>query len=166
MRHTQFLLALGITATLAVSGAAHAASPPCNAQISNAGPIAAISYDPFDGVARDVTFAVEFTNNGADACTLSLAVKSQATGSSRYFKNGAQQLLYVVEWPDGSDFPNDINAPQGSISLPAGVGKTKTITLRVKVPAGLMAPAKTYSDLLSFRAFKAGTSTQSKPARK
>ena len=160
MRHAR-KICYALLAVLALTSSAHATgSSSCTAHISSAGPIASVAYDPFDGVARDVSFVVEFTNDSSNACTLSLAVKSQATGSSRYFKNGTDQLRYLVVWPDNSEFPNDLNQPRGSISLQGGVGKTKAVTLRVKVPANLIALAKTYNDLLTFRAYKAGTSTR------
>ena len=157
MRRAASWIVQAAIAALAVSAPAMA---DCNAQISKAGPISPVAYDPFDGVARSVTFDVEFTNRGNDACTISLAVAGQTPGASRYFKNGADQLRYTVEWSDGSALPNNISSPQGSISLQGGNGKKKTATLRVKVPAGLIGPAKTYTDMLTLRAYKAGTSTR------
>jgi hypothetical protein len=159
MRPTLLPLLLAALALAAPAHATGGGSPPCNAQMTVA-PISTIFYDPFDGVSRSSNVTIQFVNNGPDACTLAIAVASQAVGSNRYLKNGADQLRYVVEESDGDDLPNNIASPRGSYPLAGGAGKTKTVTLRVKVPSGLIAPAKTYNEMLTFRATKAGTTTQ------
>ena len=143
--------------------AAPARATSCDALISNVAPVSTIAYDPFDGVSRSTTFEVELKNNGPDACSLSIAVASQNMGNNRYFKDGGNQLRYVVEWTDGDDLPNNINSPRGWFQLQAG--QTKPVALRVKVPSGLIAPASTYDDTLTLRAYKAGSSTQVGPER-
>ena len=142
---------------------AHATT--CNAQISAITPLPVVAYDPFDNVARSADFEVEFTNNGPDSCNLSLAVASQQPGSTRHLENSGAQLRYVVEKPGGDDYANNIAAPQGSITLKGGAGKVKSITLRIKVPRGLIAPAAMYSDTLRFRTYQAGTAIQMGPER-
>lgn len=146
-----------IAATLALlstTAPAFASGSPCNAQIGTISPIPTVAYDPFDGVAVSVTFQVQAVNNGPDACTLALAIESQGAGSQRTFNMGAKKLRYRVETPGGSDYENDIEEPRGSIQL--GGGKTKTIDVVVKVPAGLIGPAGTYTDTLKFRLYRAG----------
>jgi hypothetical protein len=143
-------------ALLLQAAPAFATGSPCNAQIGTISPIAAVAYDPFDGVARSVTFQVQAVNNGPDACMLALAVESQPSGSQRNFKMGAKKLRYVVETPGGGDYDNDIDEPRGAYSLAGGAGKTKTIDVVVKVPAGLIGPAGTYTDTLKFRLYRAG----------
>ena len=145
-----------VLALVLATSPALASGSPCNAQIGTIAPVPTVAYDPFDGVAKSVTFQVQAVNNGADACTLSLAIASQATGSQRNFKMGAQKLRYLVETPGGDDYENAIDEPRGSITLAGGVGKTKMIDVVVKVPAGLIGPAGTYTDILKFRLYRAG----------
>lgn len=135
-------------------GAIPAAAAPCNASIGTIASVPTVVYDPFDGVARSVTFTVEFANNGPESCSLALAVASTSPGSHRFFRRGSDKLKYLVETPGGDDYENDIDEPRGSVSLNGGVGQTKSITLRVKVPAGLIAPAGDYIDTLTLRLYR------------
>jgi len=126
----------------------------CSASIGAIAPVPTVAYDPFDGVARSETFAVQFVNNGSADCWLSLAIASQTPGSLRTFAHGGDKLRYLVESTGGSSYSNSITQPRGSFYLQGGVGKTKTIDVRVKVPAGLIAPAGTYNDVLTLRLFR------------
>ena len=151
-------LKLGLSRALAafILSAALAASSQaatCSVSISNISPIPNIVYDPFEGLARSVTYMVEFLNAGPDICSVGLAIASPAPGP-RAFKNGANQLRYTLEWPGGAIFTNNTSAPIGTISIPAN-GARRTVTLRVKVDAGLIAPAAAYTDTLTFRAYRA-----------
>jgi hypothetical protein len=149
------LRTLMLLATLAaVSENANAAT--CNVSISNISPIPNVVYDPFEGVARSVNYTVTFSNAGPDTCSVGLAISSPPVGTLRTFKNGTNSLRYVLEWPGGAVFANSITSPLGTVAVNAG--GTQSVTLRVKVAAGLIAPAATYSDLLTFRAYRTGSS--------
>jgi hypothetical protein len=148
-----FRKAIAVLALCAAALPAHATGT-CNATIGAISAVPTVAYDPFDGVSRSVTFSVEFVNHGSADCSLSLAIASQATGSQRYFTNGGNKLRYIVESPGGSDYSNSIQQPRGSYSLSGGNGKTKKIDVEVKVPAGLIAPAGTYNDLLKLRLYR------------
>jgi hypothetical protein len=131
----------------------------CNAVIGTIAAIPTVVYDPFDGVSASVIFTVEAVNQSSEACNLSLAIASAGSSSNRYFKMGGNNLRYVVENTEGDDYENDIGEPRGWHSLQGGVGKTKLITVRVKVPSGLIAPAGNYSNTLSFKLYRAGGSS-------
>lgn len=133
---------------------AHATT--CDVSISNISPIPNVVYDPFEGVARSVTYTVQFLNAGPDTCSVGLAISSPPPGAPRTFKNGTNELRYILEWPGGAVFANSMTSPLGTVAVTGG-GNTKTVTLRVKVPAGLIAPAATYSDVLTFRAYRSGS---------
>jgi hypothetical protein len=124
----------------------------CELSISNISAIPNVVYDPFEGVARSANYSVEFRNAGATNCSVGLAIASQPAGATRTFANGANELRYVLEWPGGAVFVNSLTSPLGAVAVPAG--GTKSVTLRVRVPAGLIAPAATYSGLLTFRAYR------------
>lgn len=151
---------LGVLRTLAVLALVTALATPsraatCAVSISNISPIPNVVYDPFEGVARSVTYTVEFLNSGPDTCSVGLAIASPTPGP-RAFKNGTAELRYILEWPGGAVFANSITSPLGTLSI-AGGDKTRTATLRVKVQAGLIAPAASYTDVLTFRAYRVGT---------
>ncbi|MEQ1864520.1 MAG: hypothetical protein ABL996_07680 [Micropepsaceae bacterium] len=149
---------LGILAFMAalatISHGARAAT--CDVSISNISPIPNVVYDPFEGVARSVNYNVTFSNTGPDTCSVGLAISSPPAGALRNFKNGTTELRYVLEWPGGAVFANSITSPIGTVAVSGG-GGTKSVTLRVKVVAGLIAPAATYSDVLTFRAYRTGS---------
>lgn len=131
-------------------------SSSCNVTMGPVSAVPTVFYDPFDGVSASVIFTVEAINNLETPCTLALAVASSGASSNRYFRSGANKLRYKVETPGGDDYANDINQPRGSHALAGGAGKTKIITVKVKVPSGLIAPAGPYSDLLTLRLYRAG----------
>lgn len=131
-------------------------SSSCNASIGTISAVPTVVYDPFDGVSASVVFTVEAVNQSAEACNLSLAVASAGSSGTRYFRRMGDKLRYVVETPDGDDYENDIDEPRGWHSLQGGVGKTKLITVKVKVPSGLIAPAGDYGNMLSFKLYRAG----------
>lgn len=143
--------ALALSASL--SAPSHATT--CSVAISNISPIPNVVYDPFEGLARSVTYTVEFLNSGPDACAVGLAIASPTPGP-RAFKNGANELRYTLEWPGGAVFTNNIAAPIGTVSVPAN-GARRSVTLRVKVAAGLIAPAATYADTLTFRTYRSAS---------
>ncbi len=143
--------AVAICAVLA--GPAHGAT--CNAAISKVGPIGSIDYDPFDGVARNVTFTVEFQNNGSDSCSVGVAVGRQASDPQRAFTKGGDRLIYSVKL-GGGEVANTLLSPVGNVTLPGGAGKHATLTLKIEVPAGLIGPAGTYADVLVFRGYVVG----------
>ncbi|MEQ1754253.1 MAG: hypothetical protein ABL973_08965 [Micropepsaceae bacterium] len=149
MRNVKASMAAFLASTLAFAVNAHAA---CNVSISNVSPIPNVVYDPFEGLARTVNYTVDFTNSGSDSCSVGLAIASPVQGVPRSFKNGSNELRYTLEWPGGAVFSNNITSPIGSISVSGG--KTKSVTLRVRVGAGLIAPASTYADILTFRLFR------------
>lgn len=150
---------LGLLSALAMlmafCGAPAAQAATCNVTISNVSPIPIVIYDPFEGLTRTVNYNLDFTNVGPDSCSVGLAIASPVQAVPRSFKNGARELRYILEWPGGAVFSNSLTAPIGSVSVSSG--KTKTVTLRVKVQAGLVAPAATYADLLTFRLFRVGS---------
>src|SRR6185295_16228275 len=78
------LIAAGM---LFASPPAHAAT--CAATIGTIAPVPTVSYDPFEGVSKSVTFTVDLKNTGSEICSLSLAIASSTTGSNRYFKKGS-----------------------------------------------------------------------------
>jgi len=131
-------------------------SSSCNASIGTISAVPTVVYDPFDGVSASVVFTVEAVNQSAEACNLSLAVASAGSSGTRYFRRMGDKLRYVVETPDGDDYENDIDEPRGWHPLAGGVGKTRLITVKVKVPSGLIAPAGDYSNMLSFKLYRAG----------
>jgi hypothetical protein len=133
-------------------------SPSCNATIGTISAVPTVVYDPFDGVSASVVFTVEAVNQSAEPCNLSLAIASAGSSSTRYFRMGAEKLRYVVENTDGDDYENDIDEPRGYHSLAGGVGKTKVITVKVKAPSGLIAPAGNYDNILSLKLYRAGGS--------
>jgi hypothetical protein len=130
----------------------------CNATIGTISAIPTVVYDPFDGVSASVIFTVEAVNQSSEPCNLSLAIESAGSSSTRYFRKVSDKLRYVVEDTDGDDYENDIDEPRGWHSLQGGVGKTKIITVKVKVPSGLISPAGNYSNTLSLRLYRAGGS--------
>lgn len=137
---------------LATSGSG---SSSCTASLGPVSAVPTVFYDPFDGTSESVTFTVEAVNGGADACTVSLAVESAGSSSTRYFRWGAEKLRYVVETPGGDDYENDIDEPRGSHTIPGGAGKKVVITLKVKVPSGLIAKASpNYENLLKLRLYR------------
>jgi len=146
--------AIAILALCAAAACPARATGTCSASIGTIAPVPTVAYDPFDGVARSETFAVQFVNNGSADCWLSLAIASQAPGSLRTFAHGGDKLRYLVESTGGSAYSNSITQPRGSFYLQGGAGKTKTIDVRVKVPAGLIAPAGAYNDILTLRLFR------------
>lgn len=147
-----FAFAAAVAFLLGAAPQAHATT--CNVSISNISPIPNVVYDPFEGVARTVNYVVSLTNAGADECSVGIAISSPPPGSPRTFKNGAATLRYLLEWPGGAIFQNNIAAPIGTVRLLAG--QTRNVTLRVKVEAGLIAPAAAYSDVLTFRLYRSG----------
>ena len=144
-------LSLALCASLALAAPASAA---CNATISSVEPIDTIVYDPFDGNTESETFKVEFRNNGNDDCLLSLAIASTTTGSQRFFKHGGDQIQYVVETEGGSTYANNITMPLGAIQLKGGEDRKTTTTVKVRIPAGLIAPGANYADTLTLRLFQ------------
>jgi len=149
------VLMLSGAATLTETAPAHG-DRSCSAKLGTIAPVPSLPYDPFDGVARNVSFAVEVINTSSDDCQVSLAIASQNSNTQRAFKMGAQKLRYGVETPSGSTYPNSLTQPLGATSLPGGQGKRKTITVVVKVPAGIIAPAGAYADVLSVQLFRNG----------
>ncbi len=145
-------LAIAIAAAFATNAEAHATA--CDVSISSISPIPNVIYDPFEGQARTVNYVVGLTNAGADECSVGIAIGSPPPGAPRTFKNGADTIRYLLEWPGGAVFQNNIAAPVGTVRLYPG--QTRNITLRVKVEAGLIAPAATYSDVLTFRLYRSG----------
>lgn len=149
MSHIRSIMAAVLVCVVATAGNAQAA---CNVSISNVSPIPNVVYDPFEGLARTVNYTVDFTNAGTDSCAVGLAIASPVQGVPRSFKNGSGELRYTLEWPGGAVFSNSLSSPIGAVSVSGG--KTKTVTLRVRVAAGLIAPAATYNDVLTFRLFR------------
>jgi len=153
-------LTAGLVSILLAGAPAYATggggSSSCNASIGTISAVPTVVYDPFDGVSASVVFTVEAVNQSAEACNLSLAVASAGSSSTRYFRRMGDKLRYVVEAPDGDDYENDLDEPRGWHPLQGGVGKTKLITVKVKVPSGLIAPAGDYSNMLSFKLYRAG----------
>ena len=131
-------------------------SSSCNASIGTISAVPTVVYDPFDGVSASVVCTVDAVNQSSEPCNLSLAVASAGSSGTRYFRRMGDKLRYVVETPDGDDYENDLDEPRGWHSLQGGVGKTKLITVKVKVPSGLIAPAGDYSNMLSFKLYRAG----------
>jgi hypothetical protein len=143
-------LSFALVAGLMTTAPAAAA---CNATISSFGVTPVIVFDPFQGVPAGVDLNITFVNGGNDPCALSVAVASQTPGSQRILSDGADQLIYTVKLPDGSQFINDDNSPLGAVSLPGGPGKQVTLTLKLEVPAGQIAPTGTFTDLMTIRTF-------------
>jgi hypothetical protein len=154
---TVLLAALSLLAAPAYATGGGGSSS-CNATIGAISAIPTVVYDPFDGVSASVVFTVEAVNQSSEPCNLSLAIASAGTSSTRYFRKVSDKLRYVVESTDGDDYENDIDEPRGWHSLQGGVGKTKIITVKIKVPSGLISPAGNYSDTLSLRLYRAGGS--------
>lgn len=147
-------LALAASAQ-ATSGSGSGSSSSCTASLGVVSAVPTVFYDPFDGTSESVTFTVEAVNGGSDACTVSLAVESAGSSSTRYFRWGAEKLRYQVETPGGDDYENNIDAPRGSHTIPGGLGKKVVITLKVKVPSGLIAKASpSYENLLKLRLYR------------
>lgn len=147
------LITLFLLAALAAPAAATGSSS-CTASIGTVSAVPTVSYDPFQGTSESVTFTVEAVNGGSDPCTVALAVASSGNSNTRYFRKGAERLRYVVETTGGDDYPNEIDEPRGSHTIDGGAGKKKTITLKVKVPAGLIAPAGSYTDTMTLRLYR------------
>ena len=143
---------IALAALVSCCTAAGAAVAACNVSITNVSPIPNILYDPFEGLTKTSNYTVDLTNAGGDTCSVGLAIASSVQGVPRSFKNGSNQLRYTLEWPGGAVFSNNITAPIGSVSV-AG-GKSRTVTLRVRVAAGLIAPAATYTDVLTLRVYR------------
>jgi hypothetical protein len=140
---------------LAGAGTARAA---CNVSITNVSPIPTVLYDPFEGLTKTVNYTVDLTNSGADGCTVGVAIASPVQGVPRAFKNGGTELRYTLEWPGGAIFSNNITAPIGAVSVPGG--KSRTLTFRVRLAAGLIAPAAVYTDVLTFRVYRVSPTPQ------
>lgn len=151
---TAVLMMSGVAAFAPIASA-HDGST-CSARLGTITPVPALPYDPFDGISRNVSFAVEVINNGSDDCRVALAIASQNSNTQRVFKMGTQKLRYSVETQGGSDYPNSLTQPFGSTTLPGGQGRRKTIVVVVKVQAGVIAPAGTYGDVLSLQLFRTG----------
>lgn len=143
------LIRFALAAFLASAGTAHAA---CNVSITGISPIPTVSYDPFEGLTKTVNYTVDLTNSGTDSCAVGIAIASPVQGVPRSFKNGPNELRYTLEWPGGAVFTNSITSPIGAVSISGG--KSKTVTLRVRVAAGLIAPAAIYNDVLTFRVYR------------
>lgn len=150
MKMRKLLVMIGFGLACAVPTVASAA---CVASIRSISVIPNVMYDPFDGVDRSVTFSVVVQNDGAEACSLGLAIASDDPGP-RLFKFGGASIEYYVTTGNGSAYVNDIGVPRGVIPLPATLGSSVPVTVRVKVPAGLIAPASTYSDMFRLRLFR------------
>jgi len=153
LRPAARLLAAAIAVILSGIAGTSAANAACAAAISDFGPTPVITYDPFEGILRTVDVTVRFVNGGADPCTLAVAVGSRTPGALRQFTHGADSLAYRVKAPGGAEFLNDLTAPMGAVFLEGGVGKQASLTFRVEVPAGLIAPTGSYDDLLTVRAY-------------
>jgi len=143
------IVSAALVALMAGAGTAQAA---CNVSITGISPIPTISYDPFEGLTKSVNYTVDLTNSGTDSCAVGLAIASPVQGVPRAFKNGANELRYTLEWPGGAVFSNNISSPIGAVSISGG--KSKTLTFRVRLAAGLIAPAAVYTDVLTFRVYR------------
>ncbi len=153
---TVLLAALSLLFTAPAFATGGGGGSSCNAKIGTISAVPTVVYDPFDGVSASVVFTVEAVNLSSEPCSLSLAIASAGSSSTRYFKMGGENLRYVVENTDGDDYENDIDEPRGYHALAGGVNKTKIITVKVKVPSGLIAPAGNYSNMLSLKLYRAG----------
>lgn len=150
--------ALALAAALALV-APQTASAACDVEIQSIEPVPTIVYDPFDNDTETEDFKVTVRNKGNDDCTLSLAVAGTTPGSQRYYANGASQLAYQAETPNGIPYPNNIAAPLGTTSLKGGNGRETDIKVQLRVQAGLIAGAGNYADTLTFRLFDASGPT-------
>ena len=144
---------------IAIAGLCGLAATPARActstTIASITPIPNVVYDPFEGLARTATYNVNIANTGTGDCSVGIAISSPPPGAPRAFKNGANEIRYVLEFPGGSVFQNSLSSPLGTLVVRAG--QTRSVTLRVKINAGLIAPAGTYSDVLTFRLYRNGT---------
>lgn len=148
-------LAMATAAALAIgAGSAQAA---CNATISDITPLLVV-FNPFDGMLAFQDFEVRVINGSDAACTLSMAVKSDATGGVRLLTNGAHTLNYVIKSDGGVLLVNDLGSPAGVLNLEGGVGKEGVLRARIEVPAGQVSGAGAYSDFLTLRLYDLATS--------
>lgn len=137
-------------ATLAVARTATA--DPCNATLTQTSAAPSITYDPFDGTPGDTTLNVEIVNASDEPCTVALAVGQVSGGAERLFTNVAAKLRYLVK-QQGAELANDLSSPSGLAVVDGGVGKRQTLSFSIEVPAGQIAPAGTYTDVVQLRAF-------------
>ena len=142
-----------IILALLVFGAAAPAAAACNATVVGGSPEPVVVYDPFAGIARSEDLSIRFVNLGETACTLAISVTSERPGNEREMSRGGASLPYRIETLDGRELPNDANAVVGSVLLPGGRGQQAAFVVRIKVPAGVIAPAGDYEDELTIRAF-------------
>lgn len=144
---------------IAIAGLCGLAAIPARActstTIASITPIPNVVYDPFEGLARTTTYNVNIANTGTTDCSVGIAISSPPPGAPRAFKNGTDEIRYVLEFPGGSVFQNSLTSPLGTLVVRAG--QTRSVTLRVKINAGLIAPAGTYSDVLTLRLYRTGT---------
>lgn len=154
-RARKTVLLAAVSACLAVLAAAEAHAQNCAASFRTSGGTVILNYDPFDGDRETFDLQVELINQGESACEIALAAASQTSARPRRLSNGAEHLTYELRL--GSQLlENDVLTPQGRISLPAGQGSTAAAILRFDIPAGLIAAAGQYDDLLTLRAYSAG----------
>lgn len=140
---------IALAAAFGTVGVAQAA---CNATVSSISPVNVV-FNPFDGVMAFDTLRVTVVNGGSDACSLAIAIKSDATGSTRYLQNGPNNLQYVIKTDADVQLANDLNMPAGMIELPGGANSTASFNLRLEVSAGQVSGAGQYSDNLTLRLF-------------
>lgn len=140
---------------IATLSASKAAAQTCAATVRAAAGTVILNYDPFDGDRETFDLSLELVNQGESACEIALAAASQTAARPRQLSNGAEFLTYELRL-GGQLLENDALTPQGRIILPAGQGKTATAILRFDIPAGLIAAAGQYDDLITLRAYSIG----------
>ncbi|MFO0474319.1 MAG: hypothetical protein ACK52K_04095 [Alphaproteobacteria bacterium] len=137
-------------------GAAVAA---CDAEIKSIDTVPTIDYEPFANRQKREDFEVEIRNKGDEPCRVALAIAGGTTGAQRFYVNGSDKLAYEVLTRDGVPYPNDIGTPAGVRRLDGGDDEDTSIKVRLRIPAGLVSPAGTYTDELRLRLFDVSGAT-------
>lgn len=138
--------AAGITGAL-LSLAAPAAA--CTATLSKSSPDPVVDFDPFAGETGNVELALAIDRPDGESCELGLAIAEDVASGERELQGSAQGILrYVVESPDGAEFPNSLDQPLPIATTPGG---TSALTVRIRVPAGQMAAAGDFTGQIRLR---------------
>lgn len=110
-----------------------------------------VDYDSFDGAQRIEPFEVEVINNGGTACVGQLIVGMTTTPRAFTTATGDEIAFDII--PEDSVSPR-IYDPASNTSEPISIRlpprQSRIVAMRLRLPAGQMAPAGDYSVPLDF----------------